>query len=71
MVISASNSYPKSDHDVIKIGAPNKINSKKFTQNGQIHIYRVCEYFHLFFLSACPGFIIGQASNSHFYSEFF
>ena len=39
--------------------------------DGQIRIYCVCEYFHLFFLSACPGFIIGQASNSHFYSEFF
>ena len=24
----------------------------------------------IFFLSACPGCIIGEASNSHFYSEF-
>ena len=40
MAISASNSCPKSNQDIIKIGAPNKINLKKFTQTGQIQIYQ-------------------------------
>jgi len=40
MAISASNSYPKSNHEVAEIGAFNKRNLKKFTQNGQIQIYQ-------------------------------
>ena len=40
MAISASNSYPKSNHNVFKIGASNKTNLKNFTQNGQIQIYQ-------------------------------
>ena len=40
MVISSSNSYPKSNHDVIKLNTDNKINLKRFTQNGQIQIYQ-------------------------------
>ena len=40
MAISASNNYPRSNHDVVKIGNLNKINLKKCTQNGQIQIYQ-------------------------------
>ena len=40
MVISASNSYSKSNADVVKISSANKINLKRFTQNGQIQIYQ-------------------------------
>jgi len=40
MVFSSSNSYSKSDSDVIEIRNPNKINSRRFTQNGQIQIYQ-------------------------------
>jgi len=40
MVISSSNSYPKSNTDVIKLNPTNKINLKRFTQNGQIQIYQ-------------------------------
>ena len=40
MVISSSNIYPKSNHEVVNISNVNKINLKKFTQNGQIHIYK-------------------------------
>ena len=40
MVISASNSYPENNHGVLKIGATNKTNLKKFIQNGQIQIYQ-------------------------------
>ena len=40
MVISSSNSYSKSNSDVIKINPSNKINVKRFTQNGQIQIYK-------------------------------
>ena len=41
MVISSSNSYSNSDlDDVIEISSPNKINLKRFRQNGQIQIYR-------------------------------
>ena len=40
MVISSSNSYFKNVSDVVKIRNPNKINLKKFTQNGQIQIYQ-------------------------------
>ena len=40
MVISASNSYSKSNLDVVEFSAGNKINSKRFIQNGQIQIYQ-------------------------------
>ncbi len=40
MTISASNNYPKGNHDVIEISTANQIHKKKFTQNGQIHIYQ-------------------------------
>ena len=39
MVISSSNNS-KINHDVVKINSPNKINLKRFTQNGQIQIYQ-------------------------------
>jgi len=40
MVISSSNSYSKSNPDVVNISSDNKINLKKFTQSGQIQIYK-------------------------------
>ena len=40
MVISSSNNFSKSNSDVIEIRTPNKINLKRFTQNGQIQIYQ-------------------------------
>ena len=40
MVISSTNTYSKSNHDVVNINTSNKINLKKFTQNGQIQIYQ-------------------------------
>jgi len=40
MVISSSNSYFKSNSDVVNIGSANKKNFKRFTQNGQIQIYQ-------------------------------
>ena len=40
MVISSSNSYSKSNSDLVNISSTKKINLKKFTQNGQIQIYR-------------------------------
>ena len=40
MVISSTNDYSKSNSDVIEISSPNKINLRKFTQNGQIQIYQ-------------------------------
>ena len=40
MVISSSNNYSKSNSDVVRINSHNKINFKKFRQNGQIHIYQ-------------------------------
>ena len=40
MVISSSHIYPKSNLDVVNINTANKINGKRFTQNGQIQIYR-------------------------------
>ena len=40
MVISSSNSYSNNDLDVIEISPTNKINLKRFTQNGQIQIYQ-------------------------------
>jgi len=40
MVISSSNSYYKSNLDVVKISSANKTNLKRFTQSGQIQIYQ-------------------------------
>ena len=40
MVISSSNSFSKSNADVVKISSANKRNFKSFTQNGQIQIYQ-------------------------------
>ena len=40
MVISSSNSYSKSNPDLVSISSANKINLKRFRQNGQIHIYQ-------------------------------
>ena len=40
MVISSSNSYSKSNSELVNISSAKKINLKKFTQNGQIQIYR-------------------------------
>ena len=40
MVISSSNSYAKSNLEVVKIGTTHKINTQRFTQNGQIQIYQ-------------------------------
>jgi len=40
MVISSSNSYYKSNLDVVKISSTGKTNLKRFTQSGQIQIYQ-------------------------------
>ena len=40
MVISSSNSYSKNNPDLVEINTLKKINTKKFTQNGQIQIYQ-------------------------------
>ena len=40
MVISSSHLYSKSNLDVVNINTANKINGKRFTQNGQIQIYQ-------------------------------
>ena len=40
MVISSSNSYSKSDFDVLEISSSNKINKKRFSQNGQIQVFQ-------------------------------
>ncbi len=40
MVITSSNSYYKSNHDVVEIKTANKSNTKRFTQNGEIQIYQ-------------------------------
>jgi len=40
MVISSSNIYHKSNLDVVKISSADKINFKRFTQRGQIQIYK-------------------------------
>ena len=40
MVASSSNNYSKTNSDVIKISSSNKLNLKRFTQNGQIQIYQ-------------------------------
>jgi len=38
--MSSSHTYSKSNLDVVNINTANKINKKKFTQNGQIQIYQ-------------------------------
>ena len=40
MVISSSNNYSEINPDVLEISSANKINLKKFAQNGQIQIYQ-------------------------------
>jgi len=40
MVFSSSHLYSKSNLDVVDINTANKINLKRFTQNGQIQIYK-------------------------------
>jgi len=40
MVNSSTSNYSKYDCDVVNINTANKINLKKFTQNGQIQIYQ-------------------------------
>ena len=40
MVISSSHIYSKGNLDVVKTNTTNKINVKKFSQNGQIQIYQ-------------------------------
>ena len=40
MVISSSNNYSQSNDDLVSIHSANKINFKKFRQNGQIQIYQ-------------------------------
>jgi len=40
MVISSSHIYSKSNLNLVKTNTANKINVKKFTQNGQIQIYQ-------------------------------
>ena len=40
MVISSSHSFSRSNIDVVKENTTNKINLKRFTQNGQIQIYQ-------------------------------
>ena len=40
MVISSSNSYFRSNDDVVEINTANKLKTKRFTQNGEIQIYQ-------------------------------
>jgi len=40
MVTSSFNNYSKRNPDLLKINSANKINLKRFTQNGQIQIYQ-------------------------------
>ena len=40
MVISSSNSYFKSNDDVVEINTANKLKTKRFTHNGEIQIYQ-------------------------------
>ena len=40
MVISSSHIYSESNVDVVNINTANKVNVKRFTQNGQIQIYQ-------------------------------
>ena len=39
-MVNSSTNYSKGDFDVVNINTANKINLKKFTQNGQIQIYQ-------------------------------
>tara|TARA_A100001388_G_scaffold100229_1_gene73123 strand:+ start:279 stop:860 length:582 start_codon:yes stop_codon:yes gene_type:complete len=40
MAISSPNSYSENNLDVVRINSSNKVNLKRFTQNGQIQIYQ-------------------------------
>ena len=40
MLINSSNSYSKSNSDVVKISRADRTNLKRITQNGQIQIYK-------------------------------
>ena len=40
MVNSSTSNYSKGDLEVVNINTANKINLRKFTQNGQIQIYQ-------------------------------
>ena len=40
MVVSSSDSYFKSNNDVVEINTANKLKTKRFTQNGEIQIYQ-------------------------------
>ena len=40
MVISSTNNFSKGNPNIVSINSDNKINSKKFAQNGQIQIYK-------------------------------
>ena len=40
MFISSSNTYTKSNLEVVKTGTTNKIKTQRFSQNGQIQIYQ-------------------------------
>ena len=40
MIISSPNNYSKSNLEVLKISTSNKGNFKRFTQNGQIQVYK-------------------------------
>ena len=40
MVISSPQNYSNSNLDVVRISTDKKTNLKRFTQNGQIHIYQ-------------------------------
>ena len=40
MFISSSNTYTKSNLEVVKTGTTNKIKTERFSQNGQIQIYQ-------------------------------
>jgi cob(I)alamin adenosyltransferase len=40
MVNSSTSNYSKGNLDVVNINTANKINLKKFAQNGQIQIYQ-------------------------------
>jgi len=40
MAISSTNSYYRSNSDVVKLNVAKKVNFQRFTQNGQIQIYQ-------------------------------
>ena len=40
MAISSPNSYSENNLDVVRLNSSNKVNLKRFTQNGQIQIYQ-------------------------------